>query len=342
MKKVVFGVMLLMSLPALLLAARQGPKIALLDSSVNTYNFFAQHYKPCEGGYDLGADEYQRYFLGWKYVLDGERFLAQDTNPDGDDDSAYDYQIIHDIDITNGTLNNKDFAILILSNTASLSDAEERAIQQWVLKGGKLIATYGSGYKDILDSDSRQTDTMKPQSGGTGGLHQLWHDPWTKAFGTQSITPEDPRSPGIDVQITNRSGPANITYPSDILSYNAEANLLVPRPENFREALAFLTFDLHMDGLGRLYPAILLTKASRGEVVYFAFAPGFIVSLAYDLAGHCSGDPNYPSNSPALTPGPDAADFPNEFFKPDGSGAHKPAPLIELMQRTIDYMRTGQ
>jgi hypothetical protein len=208
MKKFVFAAALLLGLPAAIMAQRQGPTIALLDSSINTAEFFDRRYGaagPCSVGTFLGEDEYRRYVLGWKYVLDGNRFLQYfpdsanpapvDMDGNGDALSAFDYQIIRDVEITDGSLDS--FAILILSNTASLSDDQERAIQRWVLKGGKLIATYGSGYKGIVE-DQRLDDQLKYQSGGTFGIHQLWHDPATKAFGTESLEV----NPGIDVQVT--------------------------------------------------------------------------------------------------------------------------------------------
>ena len=177
MKKVVWGVMiLLLGAPGLVLAARLGPRIALLDSSVNTTIYFHNKYgEACDSkgnANDLGANEYRRYFLGWKFVLDGGHFIS-DTDLDGNDDSAYDYLVINDDDITDGTLNNRDFAVLILSNIAVLTDKQERAIQHWVLQGGHLIATYGSGYRNIITDLKQEPDELKPQSGGTFGIHQL-------------------------------------------------------------------------------------------------------------------------------------------------------------------------
>ena len=342
LKKFVLGVMILLwGVPGFLLAQRQGPKIALLDSSVNTTVYFFNKYGgPCDSKgnvNDLGANEYRRYFLGWKFVLDGERYLP-DTDPDGDASSAYDYLIIDDDDITNGTLNNVDFAILILSNIAVLTDKQERAIQHWVLQGGHLIATYGSGYRNIITDLKQEPDELKPQSGGTFGIHQLWHDPVSRAFGSNEFFPEEPR-PGIDVRITKSFGPTDPWAVLYDIDYGAEANLLTPRPELFRDALAFLTFDFgsgrEMTLNKRMYPAILLTKMAKSRVVYFAFAPEFIVSLAYDLAGHCVGDTNYGGDpAPGIQVG---VDFPNGFTSP---------PRLEdlklLMTRTLDYIRTGQ
>ena len=351
MKKLIFGVaiLLLAMIPATVRAAT--PRIALLDSSVNTANFFDRHYFHCNddalhpGNLHLGREEYKRYFLGWKYVLDGEQTnddfgLAGLRNMPAPF-THYDYQIIPDTGLTDGSLDS--FDILILSNDVSLDDAQDKAVQQWVLKGGKLIATFGSGYKDIINTDPSLTDTMKLQSGGTGGIHQLWHDPLTKAFGTQSITPEDPNFPGIDVLISKTFGPTDIagwTAGVTKLSYGAEANLLTQRPENFRDALGFLTFN-PADSWTRSQPAILDVKASKGHVVYFAFAPEFIVSLAFDLAGHCDYDGNYPGfGTPAV--GPQAADFANGFVGGFAGStqldADRVGMLMQLMKQTIDYL----
>lgn len=332
MKKLIFGVAILLLAMIPLTVRAATPHIALLDSSVNTANFFSLHYEHCaDGGHPanirLGEDEYKRYFLGWKYVLDGNRFLDAVLYPSGDGSSPYNYLVIHDGALTETGLGS--FDILILSNDVSLDDAQDKAVQQWVLKGGKLIATFGSGYKDII-TDPRQDDGLKLQSGGTGGIHQLWHDPLTKAFGTQSITPDDPTSPGIDVAITRIFGPTAL-FGLGKISYGAEANLLAQRPENFRDALGFLTFD-PADSWTRPQPAILNVNASKGHVVYFAFAPEFIVSLAYDLAGHCPLDGNY-GGDPA--PGLQAGDAPNGFM---GPGDARVGPLKVLMKQTIDYL----
>jgi hypothetical protein len=43
----------------------------------------------------------------------------------------------------------------------------------------------------------------------------------------------------------------------------------------------------------RTIPAVIANKVRKGLVVYYGFAPEFIVSLEYDTAGHCSTDGNY-------------------------------------------------
>jgi hypothetical protein len=328
MKKFLFGMAtalaLAIVLPGSLHAA--GGRIALLNSDIYAYNFFALHYVNCgAGNVRIGANEYQRYFLGWKYVLQGQPDNAKISLPT---QSPYSFDVINDSMITDGSLAAYD--LLILSNTVSLSDDQESAIQAWVQKGGKLIATFGSGYKDIT-TDPKQDDGLKLNKGGTTGLHNLWHDPMTKAFGTQALTPP----PGVRIVITDATGPTNIPgWQGTILSYGAEANLLTSRPEDFKDLRAILLLD-PPDAARRAPVGILDTRFSKGKVVYFSFAPEFITALAFDLTGHCPGDTSYPAGSPANTPGPDAADFPNGFV---GPAAVRVGPMMQLMQNTIDYM----
>src|SRR3989442_260881 len=94
----------------------QSARVAILDSA-NTKLYFGLHYSSClpPASFTLGADEYQRYFRGWEYVLQTNNIS---------------YAIIHDLDIVTGQLG--QYNLLILSNTASLSDDEEKAIDQWV------------------------------------------------------------------------------------------------------------------------------------------------------------------------------------------------------------------
>src|SRR5262245_6412747 len=84
----------------------QSPRVAVLDSA-NTRYFFGLHYTNCSPptSYTLGADEYQRYFRGWEYVLQTNNIP---------------YSIIHDADVDTAGL--ARFDLLILSNAVSLSD----------------------------------------------------------------------------------------------------------------------------------------------------------------------------------------------------------------------------
>lgn len=382
MKKVVLGAMILLA--GFGMEVARAADIALLVSDNVRDGFFTvggrYGVQPIPGDPDpfscskpnfIGPDEYMRYYLGWDYVLAGQpnnsMVVPTDSGDPGLPDS-YDpypsYEPISDEQLTEQYLTENNVKLLILSNAASLTDAQSREVQQWVLKGGNLIATFGSGYKDIIQNphDPDGSDPLKSQKGATSGLHQLWHDPWTKAFGTNSIAGD----PGIDVLITKIFGPTAVEldppqadwvalFP---LSYGAEANLLTQRPEHFRDALAFLTFDGEMDALRKLYPAILLTRMSRGQVVYFAFAPEFIVSLAFDLAGHCSVDKNYSPfpdvNDPAdICPvggcgnpaeGTDPEDLPNGYIgdntATDQVNTNRVRPLLLLMKQTIDFMLT--
>jgi hypothetical protein len=235
----------------------QQPKIALLDSR-NTRDFFEKHYPACgpPSSYYLGADEYQRYFRGWEWVLIEEKLP---------------YDVLHDQDINLRGLAKYD--LLILSNNALLSDDQTRAVHQWVLRGGHLMATFGSGYKDLV-SDPRQIDGYKLQKGGTFGLHQLWHDPVGKLFSTYWL------DSGVDVKITRYDGPtkelaSNPAILEDILRYGAEANILIRRPVNHPDVLGFLIIE-NPDWKAPT-PAIISTRQGRGLVVYFAFAPEYIV-----------------------------------------------------------------
>src|SRR5437867_5266711 len=130
-------------------------QVALLDSA-NTRDFFARHYPACgAGSFYLGADEYQRYFRGWEYVLQ--------TN-------GIPYELINDLDVTETGLSR--FNLLIFSNNAELTSDQSKAVQQWVIRGGRLIATFRSGYKST-DEHSRQVDTPTLQNGGPAGCHTL-------------------------------------------------------------------------------------------------------------------------------------------------------------------------
>ncbi len=254
----------------------QQPKIALLDSR-NTRDFFEKHYPACDppGSSYLGADEYQRYFRGWQWVL-----MEQDLP----------YDILHDTDLNLRGLAGYD--LLILSNNALLSDDQTRAVHEWVLRGGRLMATFGSGYKDLV-SDPRQADGYKLQKGGTFGLHELWHDPVGKLFSSYWL------DAGVDVKITRYDGPtkelsANPAIVDDILRYGAEANLLIQRPENHPGVLGFLIVD--NPDWKATSPAIISTRQGRGLVVYFAFAPEYVVykELEYDGRADAEGWPVCP------------------------------------------------
>jgi hypothetical protein len=243
-------------------------QVAILDSSINTKAFFAAHYRSCDppSSFFLGADEYQRYFLGWTYVL---------SNPGNGAPIPFD--IIHDADVSDQVLSN--YKLLILSNTASLSDDQQKTIRQWVTEGGRLLATFGSGYKSTV-TDPKLPDNLKPAEGGTFGLHDLWQDPMSKVFGSNPLN----NGAGTDIQITQYVGPTATLagkLSNNILLYGAESNILIQRPENFSGALGFVL--LKGATLPHPEPAILLEQHAKGLVVYYAFAPEYLVSKEFNL-----------------------------------------------------------
>ena len=246
-----------------------GADVAILNSNVNTRAFFAAHYPACSppSSLYLGADEYQRYFQGWAYVLDNP------SNPA----SKIPYDVIDDAHVTDQTLGK--YKVLILSNTASMSDDETKAIRQWVIHGGRLVATFGAGYKSTIP-DSKFADDLKPQDGHTGGLHDLWDDPLSTVFSSNPLN----NGAGTDVLITQYVGPtASLSgkLTGDVLHYGAESNILVHRPMNFPGALAFVI--LKGGTLDHPEPAILLKQHAQGLVVYYAFAPEYLVSKEFGL-----------------------------------------------------------
>ncbi|HWZ29699.1 MAG TPA: hypothetical protein VNX18_00090 [Bryobacteraceae bacterium] len=248
--------------------ALRGAEVAILDSSINTRAFFQAHYRNCSPpvSFFLGADEYQRYFMGWTYVL---------SHPGSG--SPIPYDLIHDADVTDQTLSK--YKLLILSNTASLSDDQDKTIQHWVGQGGRLLATFGAGYKSTA-TDPALTDNLKPAEGHTSGLHDLWHDPLSTVFGSNPLN----NGAGTDVQITNYFGPTAALagkLGGNILLYGAESNILIHRPENFPGALGFVV--LKAATLPHPEPAILLEQHAQGLIVYYAFAPEYLVSKEFNL-----------------------------------------------------------
>jgi hypothetical protein len=245
-----------------------GADVAILDSSINTRAFFQAHYRNCSPptSFYLGADEYQRYFMGWTYVL---------SHPGSG--SPIPYDLIHDADITDQTLSK--YKLLILSNTASLSDNQDRTIQHWVGQGGRLLATFGAGYKTTT-TDPALPDNLKPAEGHTSGLHDLWHDPLSTVFGSNPLN----HGAGTDVLVTDYVGPTAALagmLGGNILLYGAESNILIQRPGNFPGALGFVV--LKGATLPHPEPAILLTQHAHGLVVYYAFAPEYLVSKEFNL-----------------------------------------------------------
>jgi hypothetical protein len=237
--------------------------VAILDSAY-TREFFRRHYAGCfaPGFYLPDGQEYQRYFRGWEFVLQ---------------EMGHPYEIIGDGQITDAGLSR--FSLLVLSNTASLSVEQTRAIHDWVHRGGRLLATFGSGYKGIT-SDRHEIDGLKAQKGGTFGLHELWHDPVTKVFSSTAF------GGAVDIQISRFEGPtagleALLAGMNGVLPYGALANILVHRPPQAKDVLAWIRLAAS-DTVTR-YPAIIDNDAAHGRAVYFAFAPEYIVSKEFAL-----------------------------------------------------------
>ena len=274
-------------------------RIALLDSA-NTKEFFRRHYPACSSptSFYLGADEYQRYFRGWEFVLQGVPLA---------------YDIIQDDDVTGGVLAQyplAQYGVLILSNTVSLSDAETKSIASWVRGGGRMVATFGAGYKDIL-TDLREADSLKLQEGGTGGLHALWHDPLSKLFSSLAL------DPGVDIRMDSYTGPTACLrgrLADDTLPYGSQGNLLIQRPLQQDDVLASLVID--NPAWKKRQPAVIVSSAARGLVVYFAFAPEYLVSKEFGL--------------PAPDPCPDGQNWAGRSY----AG-------MALMQGTLQYLLTN-
>ena len=96
--------------------------VAILDSNENTRAYFANAYQPYEcntGDWNLGTEEYNRYWMGWREVLDG---------------MGVEYSVIQDVEVNPTRL--RDFKVLILSNNFWLDDAQMRAVNEWVRDGG--------------------------------------------------------------------------------------------------------------------------------------------------------------------------------------------------------------
>jgi hypothetical protein len=237
-------------------AATASAQVAILDSA-STREFFARHYPGCEApSFYLGGEEYQRYFRGWQFVLN---------------EMGVPFTTINDADLTAQGL--APYSVLILSNIASLDVEQTRAVHKWTIGGGHLLATFGTSYKSTL-VDAREADRLKAQKGATFGLHQLWHDPVSKAFGSEAI------GGVVDVQVTQVAGPtAGLgSLAGGVLPYGALANLLVHRPPNKKDVLAWLRIGDTVTN----YPAVISTRSAKGHTVYFSFAPEYIVSKEFE------------------------------------------------------------
>ena len=242
----------------------QSGKIAILYSE-NSRTWFGLKFPDCATSADAGTyqgkSEFDRYYAGWMWVLNASGLTA---------DSLTDAQI------TSGKLGN--YRVLILSNAVSLGDDEIKAIHDWVQKGGRLLATFGSGYSDVILSASQLDEIQNLQDGGTNGLHNLWHDPLTKASSSQVMYPDNP---GANLWVTQPKAGPTTEVGAGFLTYGALANILVQRPPGFNDAYAFLMLNGSLSDR----PAVLSDKASKGLVVYFSVAPEYMVALVHKLPG---------------------------------------------------------
>lgn len=289
-----------------------GPYIGLLDSDVYARNYFTAHYNACDLASGdpnaLGPDEYKRYFLGWKMVLDEMGFRE-----------GTEYEIIYDRTITSRGL--LPYKVLILSNNVGLAEDQTETLRAWVNRGGRLLATFGTGYGAIV------TDPKKGlQKGKTGSLPGLWGDSAAYAESTAVVGLNAPFYGSVEPLVTRFEGPARSlnasgpwywpSLPGLLLGYGDNGNLLVQRPDSAPGVYAYLQFknnlpmyDTDPDNdvdYARPIPAIIANAIKKGIVVYYSYAPEFIVSLEYDTAGHCPTDGNYSAQELAA-PGLQAA-----------------------------------
>lgn len=298
-------------------AAAVSNPVAILDSA-RTKSYFGSAYGYCvENSADpnaLGAMEYKRYWGGWEEVL--KELKAAGTIPG--------YDIVTDSFITNGLTRSK-YKVLILSNNANMSQTMVDAIRSWVANGGRLLATFGSGYEAAAES----VDEALKSKPNKNSLEQLWNDPLTKyvttgVFGTVSVNGGYPAG-SVETMLTQVAGPtANYCqfYQAEngicpwyfdlyrlVTGYGDLGIMLMGRSENwpgayshFQFANNLLVYDSNNDWPDTEYdkplPAVVASSYRKGIAVYYAFAPEFIVGLEFDAAGHCSTDGNYPGGDP--------------------------------------------
>jgi hypothetical protein len=239
--------------------------VAILYSQ-NSRTWFGLKFPDCtttsHAGTYQGKAEFDRYYDGWTSVLDQYKLAWHE---------------LKDEQMTAAGL--APYKVLILSNAVSLSDAETKAILDWVRKGGRLLATFGSGYSDIVTSASQLDQIQNLEKGGTDGLHSLWHDPMTKVASSQVMYPDHV---GAHLWVTQTTGPTAGIRPG-FLPYGALANILVQRPLGFNDAYAFLMLNPsesnNYNGILSNRPAVIAAKAGQGLVVYFSIAPEYMVTL---------------------------------------------------------------
>jgi len=300
-------------------AAPTGNRIAILDSA-RTKAYFSLHYNTCDlntaDPNAVGPMEYKRYWGGWEEVL--KELQAGGAIPG--------YDSITDDFVTNGLVRSS-YKVLILSNSANMSQSMVDAIRQWVGNGGHLLATFGSGYDAAADSTS---DALASKS-SKNSLEQLWQDSLSKYVTTGTLGMDPPVAgsypPGsVETMVTQASGPTayicrfydpvNGTcppyYPSLrlVLGYGDLGIMLLGRSQNYPGSYAFFAFANNLSvydpaniwpdtNYDKPLPAVVASPYKKGWAVYYAYAPEFIVGLEFDAAGHCSTDPNYPGGDTA-------------------------------------------
>jgi hypothetical protein len=296
--------------------------VAILDSA-RTKSYFGSAYGYCvENSADpnaLGAMEYKRYWGGWEEVL--KEMTAAGTI------SGYD--VVSDDFILNDLARSK-YKALILSNNANMSQSMVSAIRSWVAVGGHLLATFGSGY----DAAAGSTDEALKSKPNKNSLEQLWNDPLTEyvttgIFGTVSVPGPPPGYPAgsVETVLTQIAGPTanycNFYQQTEnqscpwyfdlnrlVTGYGDLAIMLFGRSENWPGAYAHFQFANNLSifdpnnvwpdtDYNKPLPAVVASGYRKGQAVYYAFAPEFIVGLEFDAAGHCSNDGNFPGGDPA-------------------------------------------
>ena len=175
-------------------------QIAILDSA-RTSSYFGMAYQYCNLSTPdpnaMGSIEYKRYWGGWKEVLDEMQSAGKIPG----------YDVVNDAFIANSLLSSS-YKVLIVSNNVAMSTSMSDAIRGWVANGGRLMATFGSGYLSFAGTVEEAVNSKTAKN----TLQQLWGDPLTKLvttgqFGT--VSPSTGGYPGGSVEpiVTREDGP---------------------------------------------------------------------------------------------------------------------------------------
>ena len=333
-----------------------GNPIAILDSA-RTKAYFALHYNTCDlstaDPNAMGPLEYKRYWGGWEEVL--KELKADGTIPG--------YDVVSDDFVANGLVKSS-YKVLILSNNSNMSQPMVDAVRTWVGAGGRLMATFGSGYAAAADStgDALASGTNKST------LEQLWQDPLTKyvttgIFGTVSPSTGGYPPGSVEPMFTQIAGPtANYCRFYDpvhqdcpwyfdqyrlVTGYGDLGIMLLGRSDNYPGTYAQFAFANNLSvydptnvwpdtSYPKTLPAVVASPYKRGWAAYYAFAPEFIVGLEFDAAGHCATDPNYPGGDPTPWQQPSETSWDhNHWFG-------RTPELRALMKSTLYFLLTTQ